>query len=91
MATSLKGIRENIAYLNKITGSPAQPWVRSESGRNVAQIGCYHLSEAYGGVCLHQIVNTGGAVTTPLYSAHEPRKMMAARLRAFIDGIELDD
>lgn len=88
MRTSIKTLELLCAQINTLTGSPATPWTRGEDGRNRANVGNYHLSEAYGGVCLHQMHNEGGAVTTPLVSYHVPKKELEIAMRAFIAGLE---
>jgi hypothetical protein len=78
-----------VAELNNITGSPAQPYVvNTETGRYEAQIDNYHLSQAYGGVCLHRICNEHGGVYTPLMSSHVPKKELYEALGNYITGIE---
>ena len=69
--------------LNRTTGSPAAPYVDG-----VAQIGNYHLSHAYGGVCLHRMFNDGGGVTSPLSCGHTTKRELATMLYAFIAGID---
>lgn len=69
--------------LNRITGSPAAPYIDGK-----AQIGNYHLSHAYGGVCLHRIHNEGGGVSSPLSTGHITRRELAGLLHAFIAGID---
>jgi hypothetical protein len=49
-------------YLNKITGNPITPY----NGHGRANVGNYHISHAYGGVCLHKISNDSGGVSCPL-------------------------
>lgn len=68
--------------LNKITNSPASPWIDGK-----AQIGNYHISHAYGGVCLHRMHNDGGGVTSPLSCSHVPKRELANLMWAFIAGI----
>jgi hypothetical protein len=51
-------------------------------------IGNYHLSHAYGGVCLHRMHNDGGGCTAPLIGGHVPKRELAGLLSAFIAGIE---
>lgn len=79
-----KHLQAKIDWLNKITGSPSEPYVGGK-----AQIGCYHLSHAYGGVCLHRMHNEGGGVTSPLSCGHVPKRELAGLLDAFIKGITL--
>lgn len=68
--------------LNRITGSPAAPYIDGK-----AQIGNYHLSHAYGGVCLHRMHNDGGGVSSPLSCGHTTKRELATMLYAFIAGI----
>jgi len=69
--------------LNRITGSPAAPYVG-----NVAQVGNYHLSHAYGGVCLYRMYNDAGGVTSPLSTGHITKRELAGLIHALIAGIE---
>ena len=82
-----KHLEGMIARLNRLTNSPAKPYEQL-NGRCVAQIGCYHLSHAYGGVALHRMHNEGGGVTTPIGGGHMPKRELYERIYAFIMGIE---
>ena len=75
------------ARLNTLTKSPAKPY-DTVDGRMVAQVGNFHISHAYGGVCLHRMSNTSGGVSTPLTSYHEPKRALFDKMHAFIDGLE---
>ena len=70
--------------LNRVTGSPEKPYIDGK-----CQIGNYHISHAYGGVCLHRMHNDGGGVTEPLYCGHCPKRELWNRMHAFLKGIEL--
>jgi hypothetical protein len=76
-------LQAKVNRLNRITGSPAEPYTDGK-----ANIGNYHLSHAYGGVCLHRMYNDGGACTTPLIGGHVSKRELAGLLDAFINGIE---
>jgi hypothetical protein len=78
-----------VARLNDITGSPTAAWTRHADGTLKANIGNYHISGAYGGVCLHRMMTDGGGVTTPLTCGHVPKRELFNQLRAYIDGLEL--
>ena len=78
-----KQLQAVVDRLNRITGSPLVPYVGRE-----AQIGNYHLSHAYGGVCLHRMYNEGGGVTSPLSTGHIPKRELMGLLHAFINCIE---
>ena len=77
-----------IARLNKLTNSPSTPYATDDDGKFHAQIGNYHLSQAYGGVCLHRMHNEGGGVTTPLSYGHITKRELYDQLYSFIKGIE---
>jgi len=77
-----------VERINALTGSPKTSWTRNEDGSLKANVGNYHLSGAYGGVCLHRHVNEGGGVTTPLVEGHVPKRDLYVRLRAFVQGLE---
>lgn len=85
-------LRRQCDRLNRITGQPTESYIReddgTEHGRFVAQVGNYHLSQAYGGVSLHQMVSTSGAVRDVLSLGHCPKRELFDRMLAFIEGIE---
>ena len=56
------------ARLNRMTGSPAEPYTNGK-----ANVGNYHISHAYGGVCLHRMYNEGGGVSCPIIGGHVPK------------------
>lgn len=76
-------LQAKIDRLNRVTGSPAEPYTDGK-----ANIGNYHLSHAYGGVCLHRMHNSGGGVSSPLSTGHVSKRELAGLLDAFINGIE---
>lgn len=76
-------LQAKIDRLNKITGSPAEPYTDGK-----ANVGNFHLSHAYGGVCLHRMHNDGGAVSSPLSTGHVSKRELAGLLSAFIAGVE---
>ena len=85
---TLKHLEGMVSRLNRITGSPPAPYVKGDDGRHHAQIGCYHLSQAYGGVQLVRMYNDGGGVSTPLMGGHVSKREAYDQIYAFIRGIE---
>ncbi len=83
-----KHLQAIVDRINRMTSSPAAPYVRS-GDRFAAQIGCYHLSHAYGGVCLHRMVNEDGGVSDVLRCGHIPKRELQERMYAFICGLEV--
>ena len=90
MATriTISNLEAVVARINRLTGSPATPW-RREGDRSRANIGNYHLSQCYGGVCLHRMSNESGGVTTPLGSGHVPKRELYYQLQAVVSGLEV--
>lgn len=83
-------LEERIKELNELTSSPLTPYTRNEeTKRTTANIGNYHLSQAYGGYCVHRMHNEGGAVTTPITHGHVTKRELFEKLCSFIEGIEL--
>ncbi len=82
-SVTLAHLEAIVARINRMTGSPLEPYV----GR-VAQIGNYHLSQAYGGVALHRMANESGGVHDVLRIGHVSKRELQGALFAFISGIE---
>ena len=76
-------LQAKIDRLNRITNSPAEPYTNGK-----ANIGNFHLSHAYGGVCLHRMHNNGGGCTAPLIGGHVSKRELSGLLSAYIAGIE---
>ena len=81
-------LESKLAYLNRITENPPTQYTLDAEGKYTANIGNYHLSQCYGGVCVHQIMNEGGGVTVPLTDGYRPKREVFTELSAFIRGIE---
>lgn len=73
-------------WINELTDSPLTPWTADEGGIK-ANIGNYHISRAYGGVCLHRMVNTGGGVTCPIFHGHVTKRELYNSMHAYIKGL----
>ena len=89
---TIKQLSAQVERLNRLTGQPLEPYVReddgTEHGRFAAQIGNYHVSQAYGGVRLHQMATPGGGVRDVLSLGYCSKRELYDRLLAFIEGIE---
>lgn len=83
-----KDLQAIVARINRMTGSPLEPYTKGADGHYSANIGNYHLSHAYGGVCLHRMVNQGGGVTDVLMCCHVPKRELQTAMFAFIRGME---
>lgn len=79
-----KMLETRVAHLNKITNSPAE----YRGADSVIAIGHFHLSHAYGGVCLHKVCNTSGGVSDVLSMGHVTKREAFDRICAFTNGIE---
>lgn len=74
--------------LNELTGNPVTSYTKVD-GKLKANIGNYHLSEAYGGVELHQMDNESGGVNVISRNGYGTKRQLYDFLTAFIAGIEL--
>lgn len=84
-----KHLEATINRINRITGSPEKPYSTID-GKFTANVGNYHLSGAYGGVCLHRMHNDGGGVSSPLGGGYVPKRELYERMHAFIAGLDHD-
>ena len=85
---SIKDLEIRVAHLNEATGMPAAPYTKGKDDKFHCNIGNYHLSQAYGGVCVHQMSNENGGVREPIWSGHVPKREALERLSAFIRGMD---
>ena len=74
------------AEINRTAGTPTEPWTRHGDGRLTANIGCYHLSGAYGGWSLEQMASEGGGVHA-IFSGYLPKRELYERMRAYLAGM----
>jgi len=81
---TVKDLRPMLYRLNSITQNPQEPVANGKF-----QPGCYTLSEAYGGVALVQIKNTGGAEHDVFRTGHIKKRELYDKLTAFLDGLDL--
>lgn len=77
-----------VKRLNELTDSPTVPYAKDENGKLRAQVGCYVIDSAYGGVALHQIMNEGGGVHDIFRSGHMTKRELFNRLHAYVNGRE---
>jgi hypothetical protein len=90
MRVSLEMLKNKIDYLNQITNSPSKPYSVID-GKHKANIGNFHLYQAYGAYGLHRMVNEGGGVSDSyIYGLHS-KKELKEKLSAFIQGIEFNN
>ena len=88
----LKGLEDR---LNRLTNSPLTYSSERPNGEvvhgssRVINIGHYHFSHAYGGVCLHRTTNASGGVATVLSGGHVPKRQAYNETWAFIHGLEV--
>ena len=85
---TIKFLNAQCTRLNRMTGSPMEPYTKSPEGTLKANVGCFHISRAYGGYCLHRMHNEGGGVSSPLHTGHIPARELSNLIGAYIAGIE---
>jgi len=82
-----KDLEWAVNRLNRITGNQAEPY-RGEHGKWFANIGNFHISGAYGGVSLHQMVNDAGGVRDIFGQGPVPMRELYNLIHAYLRGIE---
>lgn len=85
---TLAHLQAIVDRINRTMGTPSEPWTKGDDGKIHANIGNYHLSGAYGGYALHQMMSDVGGVHDVLSCGHIAKRELADRMYAFIRGIE---
>ncbi len=86
MRTTLAQIELLITELNKQLDRPLKPYIK-ENGKYTAQIGNFHLYQAYGAYGLHVISNEGCCIRETI--ALGTKKELYTALHKLIQGVEL--
>ena len=89
MRTTQKHIDAKIDTINRMTGQPLT-YMSKKDGKNIINVGHYHLDKAYGGQQLVQTMNDGGGITCPCGYGRHTKSQMAAILDAFIAGLSAE-
>jgi hypothetical protein len=82
-----KQLQSRIETINSILNRPLTPYTQAD-GKLIANIGNFSLSQAYGGYCVHLMVNDGGGVSTPIWNGHITAREAYDRISAFISGLQ---
>lgn len=86
MRTSINTLRYLIEQINIAKENPLTPYTR-DGEKLVANIGNFHLSQAYGGVCVNEIANEAGGCRMPIWCGHIPKRDAEMQLRAYLMGL----
>ena len=86
MRTTLAQLEALTAELNKLLNRPLKPYIK-ENGKLTAQIGNFHLYQAYGSYGLHEMANESGGVRETISLG--TKKELYTALHKLIQGVEL--
>jgi len=86
MRTTLAQLEALTAELNKLLNRPLKPYIK-ENGKLTAQIGNFHLYQAYGAFGLHEMANESGGVRETISLG--TKKELYTALHKLIQGVEL--
>lgn len=84
MRVSIKQLKDLCTYINELKNTPIEPYTRVDNQLK-ANIGNYHLYQAYGAVALHRMCNEGGGITEVI--GLNTKKDLYYQLHAYIKGI----
>ena len=73
--------------INRMTGSPEQPYLRTEEGKYLPQAHCFHLEYSNGGVRLARMCSTGTATSTELPGG--TKRALYEQMHAMIQGLRI--
>ena len=86
--TTLAHLQAIVDRINRTTNSPLAPYTREGVMGYRANIGNYHLSQAYGGAALYRMANESGGCSDVLRIGHVSKRELEAAMHAFIAGLE---
>ena len=87
MRTTIKQLELLTAELNKQLDRPLKPYIK-ENGKLTAQIGNFHLYQAYGAFGLNEMASEGGGVRTIIHLG--TKKELFNSIHRLLDGIRLE-
>ena len=87
MRITIKQIKAVIDWLNTELKRPLKPYKRID-GKLTAQIGNFHLYQAYGAYGLHEMRNEHGGIKTIIHLG--TKKELFNSIHRLLDGIRLE-
>ncbi len=84
--TTIAELEHLVTRINVAAGTPTEQYTRTDDGRCKANPGNYHLSSAYGGHQLCQMVNDGGGARN-ITSGYVSKRELYYQMRAFLEGM----
>ena len=81
-------LEKKVTRLNLLTGNPPEPYTKRPDGKYVSNIGNYHISGAYGGVALEQMVGTSGGVRSVFSCGYVSKRELYGLINAYIEGVK---
>ena len=85
--TTQKQLEFLCARINAAQKTPAKPYERIDD-KLLGQLGNFHLSGAYGGVCLHQTMTESGGVRDVFSCGHVTKRDLYNRMSAYLVACE---
>lgn len=86
---TIKNLEYQVGRINQITGNPETAYTRID-GKLVANVGHYHLDEAYGGIKLVRMDNDRGGISLVSRDGYGTKRQLSTWMDAFIAGLEVN-
>lgn len=83
----MKNLEAQVDRINQLTGSPLEPYTYVD-GKFLANIGNYHLDQAYGGIKLNRMFNVGGGICAISKNGFVTKRELSSWMDAYIAGLE---
>lgn len=90
MRITIKMLEAMVNRLNEITNSPTETYSKDSNGKLVANIGNFHLYQAYGGIRLDRITSSGGGIRVISKDGCGTKKQLYSFIAGYLSGIEKD-
>ena len=77
-----------IDYLNRLTGSPIEPYSKDTDGNWIANHGKFHIEGAYGGYKLARMAGLNGCSQDPLNTGYVSMRALYDAMDCYIRALE---
>ena len=82
-------LKAKVEELNKLLGRPETAYTKQIGSGAKSNIGNIHVSYAYGGAELHEMMNDWGGVNTLSRGGYVSKRELYAQVSAMVTGIRL--
>ena len=82
---TVKDLEGTISRINQAAGMPTEAYTKDDDGKYSANIGSYHLDQAYGGSRLVRMMSDGGGISVVSSGGFIPKRELYNQLHTLLN------